>query len=355
MFSFNDFVNSYLYTFISTIIVLMILFFGNRFLKKINLKKENNLSYHIIMFILWVSGFITIILTLPISDSLRGQILSFFGILISATIAFSSTNFLGNIMAGIMMKMVSSYKIGDFVEIENKFGRVTEQGLFHVEIQTEDRNLSTFSNMYVVKNPIKVVPKSGTVITAQVSLGYDVPRQTVEKLLIDAAGSIKLENPFVYIIELGDFSILYRISGLLTEVGKLLSTRSALRGAILDFLHKKGIEIVSPNFMNTKVVTKKIFIPSDKFVYKTEVKNEPEKVVFDKAEKVTELEKTNSLLEEKNEEIKEFGEALNTKIDEKEKEKIEKEIIKSKKQSIKLEKEIVNISKTIEKIDGNEK
>jgi len=37
--------------------------------------------------------------------------------------------------------------VGDY------FGRVTERGLFHVEIQTEDRDLATLPNMFLVSQP----------------------------------------------------------------------------------------------------------------------------------------------------------------------------------------------------------
>ena len=44
------------------------------------------------------------------------------------------------------------------------FGRVTERGLFHTEIQTEDRDLVTLPNLYLVTNPVKVVRTFLTVL-----------------------------------------------------------------------------------------------------------------------------------------------------------------------------------------------
>jgi small-conductance mechanosensitive channel len=63
-----------------------------------------------------------------------------------------------------------------------------------------------------------------------------------------------LQNPFVQIKELGDFSISYRIAGFLPDVKHILTSRSDLRKLVVDMLHGDGIEIVSPNFMNQRVL-----------------------------------------------------------------------------------------------------
>ena len=46
--------------------------------------------------------------------------------------------FIGNVMAGLMLRAVRNFRTGDFVRVEKHFGRVTERGLLHTEIQTED-------------------------------------------------------------------------------------------------------------------------------------------------------------------------------------------------------------------------
>lgn len=232
---------------------------------------------------------------LPISDSLRGQILSLLGILLSAAIALSATTFLGNALAGILLRNVRSFKIGDYIYIDEHFGRISGRGLFHLEIQTENRDLLTLPNLYVTNNPVKVMRDSGTIISTEVSLSYDVPRTRIEEVLLAAASAAELEEPFVQVISLGDFSVVYRVNGLLLDVKPLLSARSRLNGKILDALHNAGIEIVSPNFMNTRNVEQSIFIPKVLVTgpEPTPVKT-PEDIVFDKAEQAEVLEKQKS-------------------------------------------------------------
>jgi small-conductance mechanosensitive channel len=243
--------------------VVVILFAARYLLEKRYAERPGyGLRRQVITLSLSFIGLLVVIMTLPISDTSIGQLLSLIGILLSATIALSAPTFVGNIMAGMMLRAVRSFRPGDFIRVGNYFGRVSEQGLFHVEIQTEDRDLTTMPNLYLVTNPVKVIRSSGTIISAEVSLGYDIPLKKIENALIEAALAAQLEEPFVLVTALGDFAVTYRVSGLLPKVKHVLSTRSALHVQMLDKLHEGGVEIVSPTFMNTRAITdKKRFVP----------------------------------------------------------------------------------------------
>ena len=248
------------------------------------------------LILLAVTGFglVLVVLLLPIGDNLRGQILSLIGIVLSAGIALSSTTFLGNMLAGIMLRAVRSFRMGDFIEVGGHFGRVSDRGLFHTEIQTEERNLTTLPNMFLVTNPVNTVRTSGTIISATVSLGYDVPRTLVEKLLLEAGEQAELRDAFVLTVELGDFSVTYRLAGLLTEVKSLITARSRLRCEMLDTLHREGVEIVSPTFMNQRpLAPEQRFIPEPTPLHSASRGHgvsAPEEILFDKAEEAEEAE-----------------------------------------------------------------
>ena len=253
-------------------------------------------KYFMMMLIVPVFVIIIIILLLPIGDNTRGQLLSLLGLLVTAAIALSATTLIGNIMAGIMLRAVRNFKPGDFIRIGEHFGRVSERGLFHIEIQVEDRDLITLPNLYLVTNPVKVIRASGTIVSAEVSLGYDIPHDRIKSVLLQAAEAAGLDDSFAQIMELGDFSVNYRAAGMLSNTKNILTTRSDLREQILVKCHENNIEIVSPIFMNTKTIASgKKIIP--KVVHKTSIedsaKNDviPESIVFDKAEEAESLEK----------------------------------------------------------------
>ena len=211
-------------------VIFLSLSFANWFFlgRRLKLGAEAKLPRQLLMLCLSICGFLSIVLLLPMSDSTRGQVLSLLGVVFTGVIALSSTTFVANAMSGLLLRLINSYKPGDFIRIGDSFGRVTERGLFHTEIQTEDRDLTTFPNLYLVTNSVTVVHSSGTIITVDLSLGYDLPVNKVEELLQQAATETGLTDPFVLVTSLGDFSISYRVAGFLTDVGPVSYTHLTL-------------------------------------------------------------------------------------------------------------------------------
>lgn len=288
-----------------------------------------NFTRQLVTMLMALAGLLIIIMVAPISDDEQGQLLGLIGILLSAAIALSATTFVGNIMAGLMFRAIRSFRPGDFVRVGDYFGRVSEQGLFHVEVQTEDRDLTTLPNMYLVTNPVKVTRSDGTMVSAEVSLGYDTAHQKIEALLINAAEQTGLSDPYVYITELGDFSVTYRVAGLLEEVKHLLSTRSRLRVAMLDALHAGGVEIVSPTFMNTLAREPGgQIIPSGARTaasIQSDAAEPPETIVFDKADEAQSLENLRRRIEEMGAEEEELKRQLKQ-IDDEQREDIQQRL-----------------------------
>jgi small-conductance mechanosensitive channel len=254
---------------------------------------------------------VMVILQLPIGGSERGQLLSLLGLLVTAAIALSSTTLIGNAMAGLMLRSIRNFRPGDFIVVDGHRGRVSELGLLRTEIQTERRNLTTLPNLYLITNPVTVVRPSGTFISATVSLGYDVPREKIDKCLVEAAENAGLTEPFVFVLELGDFSITYQAAGFLEEVKYLISAESKLRESMLDALHRAGIEIVSPTFMNQRqLAAERLFIPEVRHAAKSTPpaadETRPEERMFDKAEQAETEAKAGHQLDDVVEELSEL-------------------------------------------------
>ncbi len=265
------------------------------------LGNERLFSRQIAMMGLTIVGMIAIALSLPVSESSRNQIIALIGLAISGIFAFSSGTIFTNLIAGIMLRITKPFRTGDFININKEyFGRVVERGLLDTEIQTESRELIAIPNIYMTANPISVVRSSGTIVSTTLSLGYDIHHRTAESLLLRAAKKCGLEEPFVHVQQLGSYSITYKVSGMLTDVKSLLTTRSNLCRYILDVLHENRVEIMSPAFMNQRQlpVDKKI-IPLTGDQEFSENVAVAEEVVFDKAETAEQLEKEKQQLLDK--------------------------------------------------------
>lgn len=301
------------------------------FVRKVGPLAQAALVRQLTMLALTAVAVIALVLAMPISDASRGQLLGLIGLVLTAVIGLSSTTFVGNAMAGLMLRAVHAFRPGDFLKTMDHFGRVTERGLLHTEIQTEDRDLTTLPNLYLVTNPVTVVRYSGTIVSATVSLGYDVPHARIEEVLLDAARAAELEEPFVQILELGDFSVRYRVAGFLSEVKYLLSVRSRLRACMLDALHGAGIEIVSPAFMNQRRLSPdQRFIPRQPAAAQPtpveELRPAPEEIMFDKAELAESREQLDERLAAIGEKIKTLRQHASAADDEAARAKVKRDI-----------------------------
>jgi len=268
----------------------------------------------------WMLGLTLVALVVVIAtleggkDGMSDEILKLLGILLSAAIAFSSATLVANAMSGLMLRVQRHFRRGDYIQVGDHYGGVVERGLFFTELQDELRDRITLPNSFLTQNPVTVIRPEETLIEARLSLGYDVSRTAVEPLLVAAATTAGLEEPcFVEILELGDFSIQYRVVGVYTGKLKDLPTaRSELRARVLDSLHAAGVEIVSPTFMNQRsVATQQTFVPH------VEVAGEqakgtraPGKTRFDEAEDAGSIERVSDRLAECDEEIEEINQRL---------------------------------------------
>lgn len=249
-----------------------------------DLRGGQRVPRQVTMAVLTLVGVISVVLTLPIAASSRNQIIGLIGLLVSAIIALSSTNIMANAMAGLLLRATRPFRVGDYIKVGEHAGRVTERGLFDTEVQSEYRELIAIPNTFIITNPVTTLRSSGALISCNLSLGFDVHHARIEGLLITAAEETGLDAPFVRIAEIGDFSVSYRVSGMLTDLDSLLTTRSNLHRRVLDALHGNGIEIASPNFMNTRVFPEKTtFIPTPVAATKQPVDDKQDEVVFDKA------------------------------------------------------------------------
>jgi len=302
-----------------TLLALIISRFLNK--KRNKVSDKSRFAHQMSMLLLFAIGIILITLTLPVSESIRGQLLGLVGVVFTAIIALSSTTFVANIMAGLMLRSVGSFHVGDFIRVGDFFGRVTERDLFHLEIQTEDRDLMTIPNMYLISQPVRVISANGTIVTCDLSLGYDLSNEKIEALLLEAAENTGLQDPFVQIIKLGDFSVNYRVAGFLEEARQILSTRSKLQKEILNSFTAANVEIVSPTFMNQRQIDPKNKVipakPTESLVpyqdnHSGKVQTTPEEVMFEKADSAEKLAKLKSRSRELQKEIPEKEKILSS-------------------------------------------
>jgi small-conductance mechanosensitive channel len=274
--------------FFTVISVLLVLWIAHMLLiaRQTDLGSEKLFPRLLTMMGLTLIGMVVIVLAIPVESDTRNQIIGLIGLVISAVFVFSSGNIFANFMAGILLRVTSPFRVGDFIQVNEHFGRVAERGLFDTEVQSESRELIAIPNTLLVTHPVATVRNSGVIVSTTLSLAYDLNHNQIRPLLLEAAATSGLKEPFVHIQALGDFSITYRISGVLTEAKELIAARSNLRIAVLDILHREHIEIV-PSGQRQLDAAEKALLRSarQREKQKAWVDNTvAEEIVFDKAE-----------------------------------------------------------------------
>ena len=153
--------------------------------KQSHLTSEQKLPRQVGMLVLTIVGAVVIAMALPVSESTRNQVIALIGVLISGVIAFSSTTMVGNLMAGIVLRVNRPFKVGDWIrspdqEIE---GTVEAIGWRLTRIRTFDKRPlyvpnSTFTNISV-ENPSRMHNRR---IYETVGVRYD-DAQVVESIV----------------------------------------------------------------------------------------------------------------------------------------------------------------------------
>jgi small-conductance mechanosensitive channel len=269
------------------------------------LSSEARLPRQLLLLVLTISAVLTAIVVSPLPESTRNQVLGLIGVLLSGVIVLSSAPFVTNFMATVMLRVTLPFEVGDFIRVGDFFGKVSGRGLFDTEIQTENRELIALPNATFINQGVTVMRSSGVIISASVSLGYDHAAAEVEALLLQAAAEAGLDDPFVHLLSLGDFSVQYRVAGLLADVDRNLTARSELNKKILYVLHGAGVEIASPTI--TRHITQDAdtrILPPEPALQAVVESPDAEDIVFDKAREISQLEASRAELKAQLETVK---------------------------------------------------
>lgn len=194
----------------------------------------------------WTIAIVLVLINIP---GISEGILQIMGLIAGGIIAFSSSSIIANGTSGVLIKILKQYQIGDMIEFEGEVGEVTEIGFFHTEIQTVWRKLVTIPNAVMFATKFTNLSETGSIISAKVGIGYDVPRTKVEGLLLRAAKTVNLEEPWITVTELGSFTVTYEVNGLLRSIGRMVIAQSQLYKEILDEFSKAQIDILSPDYL----------------------------------------------------------------------------------------------------------
>lgn len=211
-------------------------------------------TYQIVRFLVIVTALISAYPYIPgsSSDAFQGV-----GLVLGAIISFASSSAISNIVAGVILTYTRAFRLNDRIKVGDTTGDVVEKTLLVTRIRTIKHVIVTIPNSLVMGAQIvnfstSAAEGAGVILHTSVTIGYDVPWQTVQSLLIAAAIKtdkiINTPSPFVLQTSLDDWYVSYEINAYTREPERMAETYSDLHRHILDIFDEAGVEIMSPHY-----------------------------------------------------------------------------------------------------------
>ncbi len=244
-------------------------------------------TYQIAAFLLVVFVAVMIFPYLPGSQSAAARGISIF---LALLLSLGSSSAVSNIIAGVVITYMRSFRMGDRVKINETLGDIVEHNFLVTRVRTTKNEEITIPNSVVLSGHItnySAIIRGGSslVLYTSVTIGYDAPWRQVHELLINAAlatGKILSDpRPFVLQTALNDFYVSYQINAYKESPGEMQNIYSELHQNIQNKFFEAGVEIASPHYYSLRDGNRRA-IP-DQFV-EDGYKSPPFKVSLDKGD-----------------------------------------------------------------------
>ena len=208
----------------------------------------------IVTLITWGLGFAVAYPYLPGSNSDAFKGLS---VLFGLMLTLGSTGLVTQAMSGLVVVYARALRKGDFVQVNDVEGVVTEVASLATKIVNVRNEEITIPNSVLIGSPIhnysKLAGQLGTLVSTRVTIGYDAPWRQVHALLIEAARRTKgvrgEPTPFVYQRALSDFYVEYELYVSIDRAIERVPILSALHAHIQDTFNEAEVQIMSPHFL----------------------------------------------------------------------------------------------------------
>ena len=209
-------------------------------------------TFYILRVLLYSLMFVMIWPLLPNSNS---EIFQGVSVFIGIIVSLGSTSIIGNVMAGMVMTYMRPFRIGDYIKVGDTTGEVIEKTLLVTRIRTRKNEVVTIQNSNLLgsqtSNYTVAAHNYGIIVHTKVTIGYDVPWQTVKQIMESAAlethGIKHNPHPYMMITALDDFYVEYEINAVTANAAQLPAIYSQLHQNLLKRFFEEGVEIMSPH------------------------------------------------------------------------------------------------------------
>jgi len=175
----------------------------------------------------------------------------------SLIIGLAMQQTLGNIVNSFMLALDQPFEVGDRIEVEGKIGSVVSVGILSTKILTHEENLVVIPNNSLVNSTVINHARGGgdgvgrrISLVQDIGVGYDEDishvKYTILQLMRDCPYVQSKPEPRVLLIELGEYSKVFRMYGWVEDYSDEFVARDWLLKNIDESFTSEGIEIPFP-------------------------------------------------------------------------------------------------------------
>ncbi len=219
-------------------------------------KLEENIEVNLNKVFKWVFGLIAVGIVVAQFGFDVGLVAGFMALAGGTILGFASMNTIGNAIAGIIVMLSKPFKIGDRILFNKQFADVVAIDLIYTRMKTLDNIMISVPNQQLLTSEIENYGRKNMVRrNCTVTVGYEVISEQVEKALLEAAskveGVLKEPKPYVWITNLHNFSVEYTLYVFISQARMLPTIDSNLKRTVLDVCIKHGIDLSTPNLIQS--------------------------------------------------------------------------------------------------------
>src|SRR5712692_1203807 len=150
-------------------------------------------------------------------------------------LGFAGQNLFGGIIAGMSIQINRPYKVGDWLQVGDRFAEVMEINWRSTRLCTNDNNYLDIPNNEIVRTTIVNLhyPTSLHAMRIRVGVDYDAPPSRVKDALARAASSANgvLANPpvKVFLVDFADHAVTYEIKFYMGNHARINEINDAVR------------------------------------------------------------------------------------------------------------------------------
>jgi len=167
-------------------------------------------------------------------------------------LGLAGQNLLSGIIAGMSLQINRPYKVGDWLQVGDRFAEVMEINWRSTRLCTNDNIYLDIPNNEIVRTTIINLhyPTEAHAMRIRVGVDYNMPPNRVKDALARAAQSAKNVLPSppvkVFLIEFGDHAVTYEIKYYMGNHARFNETNDAVRTNVWYELKRQRINIPYP-------------------------------------------------------------------------------------------------------------